>query len=294
MPDWTAPFAIAAGSVVGHEHVRRGPMFVGANNQDARVVATSKRSGCLIGVVLDGCSSHERSEIGAIVSASSVWKSVSRMAVSRLSEMGEIGDAGWDSVRYDLLTSLSAMGAILACDPEDYIFATVIGFVISPETTTVFHIGDGFYAVNGELERLLPASGNRPPYPVYDTYLMPVTDEDGAEFTEQIGENPFSFRRRTWPTSEVSSVLIASDGFGDLVDAEGMPLPFQPSQSVPNASSFSTDDTWYSSPHRLTHFLAACNNDTVRLNDDGGLDRRRGLLSDDTTIVVARRIEDGA
>lgn len=285
MPDWTPPFEFAAGSVVGHEHVRRGPMFVGANNQDCHVVGISPVSGCLIGVISDGCSSHERSELGAMVSASSVWKTLAH----RVSTEGDLWDEVLHTVKHCLVTSLSTIGAMVVFEPESYFFATVIGFVVGRTATTVFHVGDGFHCVNGQVERVLPASGNRPPYPVYGTLLMPLTDDEESAFESEIGPDPFSFRRVVWPTDEVSSILVGSDGVGDLIAAEGLPMPFQPSQRVPGLPSLWTDDTWYSSPHRIKHLLAACNNETVRANPEGGLDRRRALLPDDTTVIVARR-----
>lgn len=290
MSDPSGPqFSFAAGSVVGHDHVRRGPMFVGMNNQDAHLVGRSVASGCIVGVVSDGCSQHERSELGAMVSASSVWKSLCR----DVPPSGETNVMTWQAAKSNLVSSLSAIGIMLAYRLEDYAHATVIGFVIGEEWTTIFHIGDGFHCVNGDLVRVLPMDGSYPPYPIYDTLVMPIDDDLRRRFEEQIGERPFDFRTIVHPTSEVDSILVASDGLRDLLDVEGDSMPFQPSQKVPHISSFWTDDTWFDSRYRLRQFLAACNNATVRPDGAGGVVRRPALLSDDTTIVVARRSSDG-
>jgi len=59
---WTNKFFVAAGTIIGREHVR-----LGKNNQDKVIV--SVRDDSIVAVVTDGCGSGNSSEVGAALIA---------------------------------------------------------------------------------------------------------------------------------------------------------------------------------------------------------------------------------
>src|SRR5262249_52357565 len=60
-------FEVAAGSIPGRDHLGRGNLLIGRNNQDA--YAWSCQDEGLVAVVCDGCGSSSHSDIGATLGA---------------------------------------------------------------------------------------------------------------------------------------------------------------------------------------------------------------------------------
>ena len=115
-------FELAAGTVIGLDHVRRGATFIGGNNQDAHSVIISSRLGLAIGVVCDGCGSHARSELGAAFTASLVADEVLRSLLHR-------GDR-WAMIEEWVLGDLRDLaGLYRRANPSEFLFSTIVGFL---------------------------------------------------------------------------------------------------------------------------------------------------------------------
>jgi len=275
-------FEIVGGSVVGYDHVRRGQAFLGANNQDAHAIARDPM--VIVGVVCDGCGSQPRSELGAAFTANIV---VDRVLGGVL--YSDPGRGLWETIESDVYRDLYKLGQLYKKWPIDCLLTTILGFIILEEETTLFYVGDGYFGVNGLVERIESPIENTPPYFAYQ-FLRP-TDEADDDFVDALGPRPYSFQVRTWPTAEVRSIFVATDGLRDLIANEGGPLPSLRSQRVPSVPDLLDDDTIYLNPFRLGNRLTAMNDEGLTLAS-GRARRVPGLLLDDTTIVVARMVTE--
>ncbi len=248
-------FALAAGTVRGHEHSR-----VGRNNQDACAVHAGEKR--ILALVCDGCGSGRYSEVGAQLGARLLLGALRRRSADRPRERFE---QVLERARRDVLRHLAwlarRLGGPRAAAVRDYLLFTVVGVAVEARETLVFALGDGVAALNGELVRLRFA-GNKPPYLGYG--LIPSALSEPA-----LGGQGFSLLTRR-ATADLDSLLIATDGLGDL-----------PGDQL---EAFWNDDLVFKNPQAIQRRLA-------RLNLPNGT-RRRGQaprLADDTTVVVIRR-----
>lgn len=261
-------FESAAGTVPGMRHIAAG-----RNNQDAlRVVETTSAT---VAVVCDGCGSAARSEVGAWLGAELIASAVARRCEGRRSFETSI----LEQVQHELLDALRMMGARFGGDAvravsEGFLF-TVIGAVVLADETVVFAAGDGMFAVNGEVVVIGPFAGNAPPYL-------------GLSLIEKrpLPENGLKILRRL-PTAEVGSLVVGSDGVGDLVDGDRIV------SDLPVFADFWDDDAFFSNPDALRRRLAKLN----QPRRDIDWERRRvrktaAILDDDTSLVVIRRRRD--
>ncbi len=246
-------FALAAGSVRGYEHSR-----LGRNNQDACAFAVGEER--ILALVCDGCGSGRNSEVGAQVGARLLLAALRRRAEERPQERFE---RTLERARKEVLRRLAwlarRLGGPRTAAVRDYLLFTVVGVAIDPNETVVFALGDGLAAVNGELVRL-QFSENKPPYLGYG--LIPRALSDPA-----LGCQGFSLIARR-ATADVDSLLIATDGLGDLPGEE--------------LAAFWDDDLVLKNPQAIQRRL-------VRLNLSSSRRKRIPRLADDTTVVVVRR-----
>jgi hypothetical protein len=259
------PFELAAATVQGREHARAG-----RNNQDSFFARTSARG--LAAVVTDGCGSGSQSELGAQVGA--------RLAVEGALALLEEG-VGPGSPLFlarleaELLGCLAGLARRLgqAAVGEALLF-TVVGAVCTPDEVLVFSAGDGLWALNGEVHDLGPFPGNAPPYLSYGL-LSPGTPLLGA--------------RALRPTAEVDSLVLGTDGAGELHGLSGAVLPGG-DEPVGPLSRLWTEDRYFAHPDALRRRLAMLNRESVRADFSARrLVRAAGLLADDTTLVILRR-----
>ncbi len=247
-------FALSAGTICGHEHRR-----MGRNNQDA--CAFSLGEGRILALVCDGCGSGRHSEVGAQVGARLLLSTLSRRAAARPRE--SIAKT-LERTRKDVLRRLAwltrRLGGPRAIAVRDYLLFTVIGVVIDPRETVVFALGDGLVALNGELVKV-HYGDNAPPYLSYG--LISEMQGDPA-----LGRQGFSILARC-PTLDLDSLLIATDGLGDLSGDEH--------------AAFWRDDLLFKNPQAVQRRLRRLGQ--PRLNRRG----QRPRLADDTTVVVIRR-----
>ena len=258
-------FESAAGSVIGMRH-----LTAGRNNQDAlRVTATSSAT---VAVVCDGCGSAARSEVGAWLGAELIASGIAR----RCHGARRFEKTVLEQVENELLDALRMMGARFGDDAtravsESFLF-TVIGAVVLAEETVIFAAGDGMFAINGEVVVIGPFAGNAPPY--LGLALLERRSVPGAGL---------NILRRV-PTAEVESLVIGSDGVGELVDGDRI-VP-----DLPSFADFWDDDVFFQNPDALRRRLAKLN----QPRRDIDWERRRvrktaAVLDDDTSLVVIRR-----
>jgi serine/threonine protein phosphatase PrpC len=239
----TTNFQIAGGTITGREHVA-----IGRNNQDAFCWSATPEA--TVAIVADGCGSGTHSEVGAQIGARILTEAL-RIHAAAFDD----GDAlhVLERIRQDVLLQIrqlaEAMGGSFRRVVSDYFLFTTLGFVVAPQRTVVFGIGDGLVSLNGHTQRLT-AADNAPPYLGYG--LVPSTlAQDVTVFTVHDDR----------PTNEVTSLLVATDGAFE----------------IPDLAELWSADRYYSNPYNVGRRL-------VQLNRP-----RPGILTDDTTLVVARR-----
>ena len=246
----------------------------------------------LVAVVSDGCGSCPASEVGAVL----VSRLVCSAMVDRfrdldgvsmpdgIDECAEIYSLPmklvWERVvdNIRLVAGEMVRHGVEANTPvNECLLATAVAVVVDPDSVAVFSIGDGFFAVNGAVEEIVPPALNGPAYVGY------------AAMTEGVGMDPshyssFRFHGR-WPAASVRSAMVATDGVRfllpdhegkDRVAADGAPAPLR---------SLWQDDSMFAGRDNMRRFLFRCRCDLRR--KDGVA---RGLLRDDTAVVSLRRV----
>lgn len=261
-------FVVGAGTVAGRQH-----RLSGSNAQDAFAWRSTPR--WTAAVVCDGCSGGAHSEVGAQLGAP--------IFLSALGVQLDAASPGRAPGEQDLIACLErarqatvahlrrlarAMGAHRERSLVDYFLFTVVGVVVAESRTLIFSRGDGLYALNGEVVIQPPFPGNRPPY-LADDLLAPPEHAATPRWQFQV----------SLPTTEVRSVLIASDGAARYASLVGRSIPGSREPIAP-LSQFWENDRFVRHPDAIRRYLARL----TRPSEDGEM-----LLDDDTTIVVARR-----
>ncbi|MEK7641649.1 MAG: protein phosphatase 2C domain-containing protein [Patescibacteria group bacterium] len=272
-------FESAAGSIMGTDHRQQ---FVWKNNQDALVVR--EEGDCTIAVVSDGCGEGAYSELGARLTA--------HLTVNRLAQIFATGQTVTPAVLDDLLEGLR-MSLLLSLQPLamemergsrakavlDHFLFTLLALVVTPVTTYVIGIGDGIYAINGEVVQIGPFPENKPPYLAYGGLLKSTISPELVRFTVH----------KTIPTAELTSALIGTDGVGDLDRAASKTLPGR-KELVGPLSQFWVDDRYFKNPEGIRRRLNLINNSACQTDWKAReTTEEHGRLTDDTTLVVVRR-----
>jgi hypothetical protein len=281
-------FQVAAGSVVGRDHLKD---LGWRNNQDAYFTHASDT--CILAIVADGSSAAERSivshnEVGAKLGVRILGQCILEKMDGYL-DPGQPGVFPWESVREEILTTIENLthamggGSFSATIREHFLF-TLVGALVTQYDTFVFSIGDGVVIVNGNVTRIGPFPDNQPPYLCYSLVKSSI---DPRLCTFAIHHEA--------PTETISSILVGTDGVVELMEAVDKPLPGKiisapekPGSRVGPISQFWTDDRYFTNPDQVRRKLALVNNASVRL-EQTELIRFHGLLEDDTTIAVIRR-----
>lgn len=253
-------FEYAFGSIIGRNHV-----LAGKNNQDAYGIASSKKF--ITAVVCDGCGSGKHSEVGAKLGSRLVIESISNLLDQEINQDSQISNPEfWNLVKLNLLQKLQDFVNLVNGDLEfvnNHLLFTILGVVITERETISFSMGDGAIAINGELNQIPAYPDNAPPYLAYGLYRPDSID--------------FEIRDRL-PTSELKSLLIATDGIDDLVKVEDI-------------HQFWQEDRYFKNPDAIRRKLAMLNREETKPDwQKKELTRRSGVLSDDTSLVVIRKI----
>ncbi|MFO0589194.1 MAG: protein phosphatase 2C domain-containing protein [Polyangiaceae bacterium] len=259
---------MAAGSVAGRSHA-----LAGRGGQDGYVVR--QRGNRIVAVVTDGCGSSEGSEIGAWMGGHLVCS-----ALERGMESGRSGDELWGEAMRDCLGALGRVANDMGGEIDEvvrrFFLFTVVGFVCDGERASLFAVGDGVLALNGEVVNIGPFPGNAPPYLGYG--LLGRRAE--VEVIREVAAD------------EVESAMIATDGAGEWDRIERARIPGG-DEVVGGLERFWREDRYFENPDALRRRLSRMNRRVCRtLWEERRTVQESGLLEDDTTIVVLRRRRD--
>lgn len=256
----SSQFEYACGSIIGRNHV-----LASKNNQDAlRIVLWDN---FMTAVVCDGCGSGKHSEVGAKLGTLMVTDAIADLLHQGLA----ISEPDfWNVLKINLLQKVKAFVEISTNEAQEsvmefvnnYLLFTIVGLVITPSETVSFSMGDGAIAVNGKLTQIPAYPDNAPPYLAYGLYRPDAVS--------------FEIRDRI-PTSELESILIATDGIDDLI-------------AVEEVRQFWQEDRYFKNPDAVRRKLAMLNREEVKPDwQKRELIKRSGVLSDDTSLIVIRR-----
>ena len=272
------PFELAAGSVRGREHLR-----LERNNQDAYAILRNEQY--TVAVVCDGCGSGQHSEVGAQIGARLTIKSLTRALSNQFSKGNPISfHELLEQVRQDLLRQIDnlaqAMGGNWVQTLKDYFLFTIVGVVITSTEILVFSLGDGVIIINGQEIDLGSFPGNSPPYLAYG--LCETVSNHG-------------FRSHLLPPLEqVESILIGTDGVRELMNVAQQQLPGK-QELVGLISQFWQEDHYFTNPDQIRRRLSLINREVTKFDrQTQKLQKTPGLLPDDTSLVVLRRMRSSS
>ena len=288
-------FLVSGGSVPGSDHtapLRR------SNCQDAFGVLQS--DDIVVAVVADGNGSEPNSEVGAKLGASLMLNMLSThltRCVGRFLEGMNASDAAClfrQAIRraeQDMLSQIRVLanalvpsgGSFSETVKQNFLF-TLLGAIVTKDWSGVFYVGDGVYALNGEVTRLGPFTENKPPYPAYQLFSTEDYDSDSPLVRANLGI--------VVPTEDVDSILIGTDGVEHLIAAEESKLSGR-SDAVGPLSQFWENSQFVENSDAIRRRLALItkesNSATLGKGGVALLNTEPGLLKDDTTIVVFQR-----
>lgn len=276
-------FESCAGSITGTDHKKP---LLWRNNQDAfRVV---EKENVLIAVVADGCGSGKFNEMGAhiginLITGFLVREFVYGMAYNFVGDPQSLA-ASLEGVRIGASAHLAHL--IRLVEPEsrsqfvnDHLLFTLQVLVITDTTAFIAGIGDGVYAVNGEVKQVGPFEKNEPPYLAYGDLVKSSIAPESCKFVVHA----------CIPADELASACIGTDGAADFTKIATMTLPGK-SEVIGPLSNFWTQDAYFKNPQALQRRLNLINNPSSRIDwERKCLDVEHGRLKDDTTLVVVRR-----
>jgi len=274
-------FEVAAGSIVGREHVARASLLIGKPNQDAFGHVFTKNH--FVGIVCDGCSSGQHSEVGATLAARMLLRSFERDLEAQFRLNIAVPDfynkvirSALDDLMANLRVLAYSFGDPLGSVVNDYFLFTIVGMIVGPNLTLFFSVGDGVYAVNGQIVEIGPFDGNAPPYLGYRL--------KGGRIEPQV--------HNTTITASLETAMIGTDGTVELIARAEDKMPGKVKQ-VGNFEQFWKDDQFFKNSDAIRRRLALINSEVVTPAKSGVM-RFPGLLGDDTTFIVLRRRKVGA
>lgn len=199
-------FRVDAGSVIGRLHVDKH-----MNNQDSHAILYN--DDFIIAVISDGCSGAPRSEVGSYLTAHYVARSIA----AKLPIPDDI-DKMMEEVRLDTSSFLRNIASQLShsmISLQDALLATALGFVVTPKLSFFFSIGDGCFYLNGDEISLNNEHASKPDMVVYQA-INPALLDEGVR-------HPFAVY--AFLTDTIRTMVVASDGLHNLLQAEGQTWP---------------------------------------------------------------------
>jgi hypothetical protein len=254
--------AVAAATVLGQAHVRTA-----RNNQDGLAIHAGEN--VLVAVVTDGCSSAPCSEVGARLGARWLCEWIPKyLGFTRSdAELLEAVRAGLVEFIEKTALALRPERDELALTVEEFFLFTYIAAIVRPERTIVFGQGDGLVSVNGKIQLIDAGPDNAPPYPSY-ALVREILAADPGPLTPVVHHDG--------PTSELRSLVIATDGAAEWVERAEETLP--DGERAGGLEPFEQGDAVVKNPSLLQQ----------RLNLLGRVHRR---LRDDTTVILVRTLD---
>jgi hypothetical protein len=284
-------FEYASATFPGRDHIKVSGVLVGKNNQDAYHLSTY--GGIELAITADGCGSYSHSEVGSTMIVRLLTKAIranlrrTRKDCDGTTSGGEAPGADfWLRVREDCLTGIRATAMLMADDQESlnevirqYFSASISGALVTAEYTQFFSLGDGVCSVNGTVVSKGEYPGNKPPYLSY--CLVSSDFDDRPELLK--------FQVMTVPTSEISWYAIGSDGVLQFISAVGRLMPGN-RQPLPSLEQIALSNRFFENPEALRRVLVLANNETTYLTEGGRIATNLGLLLDDCTVIIGRRV----
>lgn len=269
---------IAGGSIAGSDHSKPGqPGYI--NNHDS--FSWKQNDKLLVALVTDGCGSGKHSEVGSKIANTILVKTLFD-ELHRLIEIDpdfECNELFWQRIQSRIVSKLTVlvefMGESISSIVNNYFLFTCVGVVMTPKTTYIFSLGDGMYAVNGEINELGPFPKNAPPYMMYTLTGSSLFDESPELLKIQINEEI--------ATCNIQTLLLGSDGIMDFMNIEELFVPGQ-SNLVGSLDQFWEEDKFFRNPDMIRRRLAMVNKEKAVGNQI-----IPGLLPDDTTCIVIRQ-----
>lgn len=265
-------FQIATGSVIGREHQR-----LGKNNQDGHYFLSNENY--TIALVCDGCGSGLHSEVGAKIGAKLIVETIAQHLKNGLENPNF-----WKDLCLELLSKIEVFVNILSTETDrkeliyNYFLFTIIGVIITPQKTVIFASGDGVIFINGKQILIEKFENNAPPYFAYGLLNYPELSQ--FKIYQEID------------TKDVKSILIGTDGLDDLILAETRNFPGK-NEKVGAISQFWENDNYFKNPDLIRRKLNLINREVIKPNwTDQSLQKEVGLLSDDTTLIVIRNLNN--
>ena len=259
-----AAFQLAGGSVIGRDH-----RLVPKNCQDGWYAASDGVS--TVGIVTDGCSSSPHSEVGAKLGARLLCENIQREARPGVA-------IDWQQVRQHTLADMDVLARQMGGDYrrviEDYFLFTTVGVLLTDAAATFFALGDGVVIVNGQTHVLGPFPDNTPPYLGYGL-VEGLWDADLSNRQFEVVEE--------LDISGLEHFVIGCDGVADLIKAAEK-CQSGSDQPVGGIEQFWQEDKYFRNPELVNRRLKLIARDWPRH------DPQPGLLPDDTTLIVGRRI----
>lgn len=205
-------FSVRSASIIGREHIR-----LWRNNQDCvRVEKVLVRGNeYIFGVVTDGCSEGQHSEVGANLLANFICGEIP-MILFNETPLEDLPKA----LFYRSLGYLRAIAAQTVTGEvakvvdfiKDYLLCTVVGFVMDKQDTVIYHAGDGLIAINDQVIRI--NEDNKPAYLAY--HLVDRSFLVQKEATVLADE----FSVYAIQTKVVQRLIVASDGLEEATIPE--------------------------------------------------------------------------
>lgn len=272
-------YKIGTGSTIGKYHIKTGK-----NNQDAyRYIRADSK---IVGVVCDGCGSGAHSEVGAQLGANIIAEQLF-FHTDLWDCAGEVDlvNSKLERSRKVILSKLRGIvkeGFIFHKEFEtfftEYFLFTALCFIVEKNYTYIFSIGDGVYALNGNVKNLGGFESNAPPYVAYGLIPDAIPPELNIKF--QINE--------IIKTENLDTLLIATDGAEDIIRHEDHKISGR-NELVGPLAQFWDNDKYYND-FNITRRLTIMNRELWKLNRENvSLEKETGCLDDDTTIIVLKR-----
>jgi hypothetical protein len=269
-------FEFAYGSVMGSDH-----KLYGKNCQDYGNIRLG--NDVVVGIVADGCGSAEHSEVGARI----VTEAILADLFYYLSTHAEIYKYDVNKIPKEQILKKVDQSVELALltvfryykdnhiDTND-LLTTIVGFIILPEYSWFFVYGDGMIEINGVWESVITDELGYPQYPIYNV----MNNKPAVPQLTTISK-----------TKNLFTFSVGTDGVRYLLDAfpKGKTYPGKKELVEPGCTLLHKDSN-FSNIEGLQTTLQKLNRDSVTIDrEKDRLVKHKGLLNDDTTLIVGRR-----
>lgn len=195
-------------------HVGRSHLRNFKNRQDACSLFQGEANDLplTIGIICDGCSGGDNSEVGATLASAFLVRQALYLAQKGISA-SLIPDILYQELISFLKLQLMSHKFINEQDKvnfiENHLLFTVVGFILTPTDCVAFITGDGVVVINEEV--IVKNAANMPSYPAY--HLV-----DRSKLKANASELPTTFETLALEYSSLERIAIGSDAWADELD----------------------------------------------------------------------------